>query len=616
MGKAATVAVVLSVLCSVLCLSGCEQLFESLVQSAGEGIDPSKVYEATTATLDTDTWEYSNTVEGRVHEVPDTQYKVTITSTSSMANKTVYMVKTNASQTQVLDTNARYVESMAGFSPSASVLGSQTYRAAAAEDSITCGIEIPHERFTYFVPSKEFTEFDMAFLKSSHAARNASARAVSATEIPHAVKESAEIYIDTGDLNDLSEYKKSLATICAIGTHCNVWIVDAYYTSDASDNTGNKVNETIAEAYALKFDEMYPMITNVFGNESATLSDGTTALSTASPTREYVNIVLYDIGGDKEKGNVLGYFHPKDYSSTEEYSSSNVGKYFYIDSYFANTETDVTYSTLAHEFQHMIDYNAKNIMKNILPSIWWNEMMSMLCEDMMQEKLGIDDKDSPKGRLSSFNMYYPLVGLEYRTDNDWYKSLSYSTAYAFGCWLVRNYGGTSLIQKMSQSAYVDDDAILDALQACGYSIATMEDLLKLYTESLIYTDTALGMPSFNKTADVKIQYPSTGTAAYTYPLKAVNLWDSAFQWMVETVNKSYYPYNTQNGTGLYQNSNGIYTPITYMLGPIMYNCTAQIAIRPYGETLHQVGTINGSTNVTITLSKYGREGEHIYLMIQ
>jgi hypothetical protein len=141
----------------------------------------------------------------------------------------------------------------------------------------------------------------------------------------------------------------------------------------------------------------------------------------------------------------------------------------------------------------MIDYNTKNIKHNKSADTWWAEMMSMLCEDMMQEKLGIDDKNSPKGRLTSFNMYYPLVGLEYRTDNDSYKSLSYSTAYAFGCWLVRNYGGTSLIQKMSQSAYVDDDAILDALQACGYSIATMEDLLKLYTESLIFTDTTLGM---------------------------------------------------------------------------------------------------------------------------
>jgi hypothetical protein len=402
----------------------------------------------------------------------------------------------------------------------------------------------------------------------------------------------------------------------SIGTYCNVWIVDAYYASAAS---GNNVNETIAEAYAKKFDEMYPMITNVFGNESNTLSDGTTPLSTASPTREYVNIVLYDIGGgDGEKGNILGYFHPKDYSSTEEYSSSNVGKYFYIDSYFAKTETDVTYSTLAHEFQHMIDYNTKNITHHVSPNnnTWWSEMMSMLCEDMMQDYLGIGDKDSPKGRLTLFNMYYPLVGLEYRTDNDWYKSLSYSTAYAFGCWLVRNYGGTSLIKEMSQSAYVDDDAILNALQACGYSITTMEELLKRYTESLIFTDTALGMPSFNKTADAKIQYPSTGTAEYTYPLKAVNLWDSAFQWMVATSNTSSYPYNTQNGTGSYQNSNGTNTPITYMLGPIIYNCTAQIGIRPYGETLHQVGTISGSANVTITLSKYGREGEHVYLMIQ
>jgi hypothetical protein len=213
MGKAATVAVVLSVLCSVLCVSGCEQLFESLVQSAGKSIDPSKVYEATTATLDTDTWEYSNTVEGRVHEVPSTQYKVTITSTSSMANRTVYMVKTNASQTEVPYTNARYVESITGFSPSASVLGSETDRAATAECSVTDGIEIPQERFKYFVPSKEFTEFDTAFLKSSHAARNASARTAVVPEISHAISSTADFYIDNGDLNDLSGYKQCSATI-------------------------------------------------------------------------------------------------------------------------------------------------------------------------------------------------------------------------------------------------------------------------------------------------------------------------------------------------------------------------------------------------------------------
>lgn len=621
MKKTLSFATVICVICFLTCLTSCEEILNALLESS----DTSSSTESsnavpTTATLDNDTWTYSDTTAGRVHEVTNNQYKVTITELPT--EKTLYLTKTNATVDRIPETYARYITDTTGIdriesSRAAANRSAQNGGSADELDSIDIPVQKP--RFTYFTPPVKTSELESAYRKS---ARSAGASRAAVTQIEHEVGAKAYIYIDYD--RSMKNYKPYSATIRAIGTYCNVWVVDNYYSTTASSDSNKISGTTIPSDYASFFDAMYPMITNVFGNESNVMRDGS-KLSSASPTGEYINIVLYDIGGgDSSNGSVLGYFYSKDYYPTSSCSYSNLGKYFYIDSYYANKELKTTYSTLAHEFQHMVDYNTKTIKQNLISDqTWWGEMMSMLCEDMMQSQLGIDDADSPKGRLKSFNMYGSYVGIEYRDDNTSYESLSYSTAYAFGCWLARNFGGTKLIKEMSTNAYMDYDCVVNAVNTVnGTSNGTsytFADLMRMYTESLIFRDTSLSMPTFNKAAAAGIYYPSgatASTATYAYPMTAVDLWDPAYEWMVNTSDLASYPYNnnTTNGTGTYM-ENGTTYNVTYLLGPQMFGYNEAAAMRPYGIKLCKVGTITSST-VTVTFNKTCWEGGHVYLMVQ
>ena len=42
---------------------------------------------------------------------------------------------------------------------------------------------------------------------------------------------------------------------------------------------------------------------------------------------------------------------------------------------------------------------------------------------------------------------------------------SYSNAYAFGAWLVRNYGGPALLRRIVQGSETDESAIVNAVNA-------------------------------------------------------------------------------------------------------------------------------------------------------
>ena len=176
---------------------------------------------------------------------------------------------------------------------------------------------------------------------------------------------------------------------------------------------------------------------------------------------EKISILICDIYEDYspiQNSGVLGYFWAKDFypdsSTSKSGIRSNEAEIFYIDSHFLDSYTEMTYSTLAHEFQHMLNFVNKNLKWDVTPSTWYNEMLSMVCEDLLQDVIGIEDKDSPRSRLSSFNYGYLLNGI-----NEWHEDdnvlYSYAHAYAFGAFITRNYGGAELVKAMMENESKD-----------------------------------------------------------------------------------------------------------------------------------------------------------------
>ena len=394
----------------------------------------------------------------------------TVNISNATSEKTLYFVRRNTGSQTISSKNIRTLTAASQRQADSDV----------SEDFLEFDEEIPNLQKGFagcFIPE----QIDLKNYASS--ARSVSVP--SETAISGKTGETKEIYVDNN--TDISTFVQKSATLRAVGTYCYVWVVDDFYSSTAGEN---KVDSAIAQKYADAFDKMYPMITNVFGNESDKIYYyGWRNMEDYSSTGTKINIVVYDIGNDyslseNQQCGIVGYFYAKDYfyNYSEKGVTSNNGKYFYIDSGYANSNFDTTISTLAHEFQHMVNYNQKKVSHDLTSGQWYNEMLSMLCEDMMQEHLGIKDEDSPKARTKVFNEYYYYSGIsEYNSDK---QICSYATAFSFGSFIARNFGGAELVQKISKNSLVDNDSITDAVNSLNGTEYTYDDLFEKYLLAL------------------------------------------------------------------------------------------------------------------------------------
>lgn len=542
------------------------------------------------------TWTYS--AASPVYELaPDV---ATLNISGLPSGKYVYMAKTNPTSNAI---SAAYTQSVA--SASGLALGSEETSSGSSGGagsgsllSILIGVlgailgGTTYTSATGFVPQMKFNAFVPLTATSLSIGTDVKTTMIDRTseQLKLVVnKTTKSIYVDN-DAN-ISTFAKKDATLRAVGKYCNVWVIDEYYTSGKA--SGSRVSSAICSSFADKFDGIYGKVRELFGDESDEIyyyySNGefkSESMSRLSDTGMYdkthnkVNIVIYDIGGDASSANgggVVGYFYAKDYfpngtdiqkltgkaySQTEQLLNySNEGKYFYVDSKYAVNDTTMVYSTLAHEFQHMVHWNQKTMRQELESGSGFNEMLSMLCEDLLQSYLGLDDDDSPKSRLPLFEKCYPDVGLEYRDSSSYLTLLSYADNYAFGAWLARNFGGAQLVKALSTNAYVDAKSIE---AATGKS---MEYLLKWYAVSCLDKNSARLNPSytFNKAAG---------------ELSPINLWtlsSSLDATYAETKSSGYYKFD----------------------GPASFGYNAKYNLRPYGMTLNYVGK---TTNQNVTLN--------------
>ena len=406
----------------------------------------------------------------------------------------------------------------------------------------------------------------------------------------------------------MDRYSSKKVTLRAVGTNsnqikCLVWVEDSCYQS-LGTASGKMVTKEIAQELANKFAQHCDSERAVFGDEKEKFIEGGGSNGKdlndpdyGSDTKDYVNIVIYDIGADyNNKGQqcgVAGYFYSKDYLSEGNYNGyntydsdlagiSNHGKYFYIDAPFCNYVSNNNYtgnnnkvsetiiSTLFHEFQHMINFGRK---VGDVPK-WYNEMLSMLAEDMMRQQLGLEESVR-KERLPAFNQYYWMSGAtEYLEGEN--TVISYSTAYAFGAWLARTYGGVQLVSKISRNQSVGLKSIIEAINKQTGQTLTAEALLKQYIQACVFrtsfaTDAGRQLPTFYKDGTTSV---GDGECSLT----KINLFGEAYK---------YKPY--ANSSDLYY-------------GPLLFTSTQKLAVRPTGFVLHSIGTVSTNKDVMLFFS--------------
>jgi hypothetical protein len=226
-----------------------------------------------------------------------------------------------------------------------------------------------------------------------------------------------------------------------------------------------------------------------------------------------IQIVVYDINTAADGYGTIGFYSPNDLLNN---AITNRAEMFYINTSSFQINRDNTVLTLVHEFQHMINYTKKSLFHNIPQAtieanLWYNEMMSMMTEDVMLNYLGLSDA-KVKSRMGDF------LGIYYTEAMTTFNSASYGKKWAFGSYLLRNYGGAELLSKMIANNKVGIGSITEALNEI-YPGLTFEQVLLRYGEFMLLSSQSqdAGVVTFNKTV-------SSAIGSYTYTIPGYDIW--------------------------------------------------------------------------------------------
>ncbi|MEG6573667.1 Ig-like domain-containing protein [Caldibacillus debilis] len=227
------------------------------------------------------------------------------------------------------------------------------------------------------------------------------------------------------------------------GTKANVWVHNNQITKSQAAQLGKEFEQKI-----------YPAVVNHFGKESDVDGDGK------------INILCFDIqdGFAGYGGYVAGYFYGRDLYDDIH---SNRSEIFYIDTYptmGTGSTKDVTkaYSTLAHEFQHMVNFNQNMLIERSeeVMDTWLDEALSMAAEQIYL------------GRVLSDRIDYYNVSESIRDghsllywDEDGDVLANYSLSYLFGQYLKLQAGkGNAIFKEIIQDPYEDYRAVENVIK--------------------------------------------------------------------------------------------------------------------------------------------------------
>ena len=259
----------------------------------------------------------------------------------------------------------------------------------------------------------------------------------------------------------------------------NVWVSDDSFGPGCSKSecVTQEMVDALADTFLLSGldNDIYDWVTNIYGDEWGNTAD------MIVPNDE-ITILLTDIDADNSaNGGVVGFFWSKDNFYATTVPGSNERIMFYIDAVmFANGGSTWSIddpwpkemvSTLAHEFQHMINFYQKRILLDTDTDTWINEMLSESTEDIIATKIrhigprAVDYLDGSAGSAGNIEGRYPLFNANNTLSlTAWNGQLAdYSKVNAFGAYLLRNYGGAELLHDIMHNSFEDEQAVVDAV---------------------------------------------------------------------------------------------------------------------------------------------------------
>ena len=221
---------------------------------------------------------------------------------------------------------------------------------------------------------------------------------------------------------------------------------------------------------------------------------------------------------------------------------SNERLIFFMDSPYLASRTGATWEvtdgrpsviigTLAHEFQHMINFYQKLILRDGSSAAWLNEMASEVAEDLIADKLMIDgprgvdyddatagERGNLRGRLPEYNFFNDIRVTSWEDD-----IANYSINYALGAYLARTYGA-ALFSHIVQSDAYGVEAIEGALRDLGHDLSFGDVLANWAAANLLSDNTAAPAPYRYNSGT----WSTSHAGGIEYRLGSIDLFNYAF----------------------------------------------------------------------------------------
>lgn len=247
------------------------------------------------------------------------------------------------------------------------------------------------------------------------------------------------------------------------GQRGEIWVHNNEITSVQAKEMGNEFDQNI-----------YPLITKNFAKESDV------------DQNQKISILVFDIqdGFNGSGGYIGGYFYARDLYN-EPYS--NRSEIFYIDTYpsmgFTKSSYDVSnaYSTIAHEFQHMVNFNQNVLVeKGEEMEVWLDEALAMAAEHMYLNE-PLSDRVSYYERSASIARGHSLLNWDYEGD----VLSNYSLSYLFGQYFrIQTQQGDSIYKELLASEKNGTEALEEIIQKYISSNKSLGEFLSDFRHAL------------------------------------------------------------------------------------------------------------------------------------
>jgi hypothetical protein len=219
------------------------------------------------------------------------------------------------------------------------------------------------------------------------------------------------------------EFDKNLrtsisATLIYIGERLNIYADDSYWNTLSSDQR-EKLRAGIIN-FSSEFDSViYPKETQFWGSEPNPGVDNDPKMT----------IVLEELNN-----STGGYFDTSNGYTSDRIADSNQREMIFLDIKVFDRDLETAKRFVAHEFQHLISFNQKELLRDVYEDAWINEMRS----EYAISRVGYNDiysNSNLEHRMESF-LQNPSDSL-----TEWpNKNTDYGIANAFGEYIAEQFG--------------------------------------------------------------------------------------------------------------------------------------------------------------------------------